>query len=68
MSDLRNTPNVPVVLVCEGEFIVVPLNVLVKESTVFKSMFSSNWRGSSANGITSDEVFYYKQVQLYSSY
>ena len=62
MSDLTTTSSVPVVLVCEGEFIAVPLHVLVKESTVFKSMFSSYWRGSSANESPSDEVVNFKQV------
>ncbi len=64
MSDLKNTSSVPVVLVCEEEFIAVPLHVLVKQSTVFKSMFSSYWRGSPANESPSDEVIDFNQEKL----
>ena len=64
MSGLAENPNVPVVLVCDGEFIAVPLHVLVKESTVFKSMFSSNWRGATVNESSSGQVYYLETLGL----
>ena len=46
MAALKESDNIPVMLVCENEFIAMPMDVLVTESTVFKSMFSSNWKGA----------------------
>ena len=47
MAGLHETENIPVMLACEDEFIAVSMKLLVEESTVFKSMFSSNWRKAS---------------------
>ena len=46
MAALKESDNIPVMLVCEKQYIAMPMEVLVTESTVFKSMFSSNWKGA----------------------
>ena len=49
MAGLHETENIPVMLACEDEFVAVSMKLLVEESTVFKSMFSSNWREPDAS-------------------
>ncbi len=51
----QNKNDVPVMIVCENKYIAMSMKVLVAESTVFKSMFSSNWNGA-ASGDPVDKV------------
>ena len=48
MAEANVNANIPVILACENEYIAVPMGVLVKESTVFRSMFSKNWSAVTA--------------------
>ena len=43
----QNENDVPVMIVCENKYIAMSMKVLVAESSVFKSMFSRNWKGAS---------------------
>ena len=56
MTEANVFENIPVVLACEKEFIAVPLQVLVKESAVFKSMLSENWCATMSNLSLSSKV------------
>lgn len=45
MTDVQETPEIPILLVFEdGTFVAVQPSLLIKESTVFKAQLNSPWQ------------------------